>query len=87
MFTFQSFNDKIHNYVWFAIIVHFKIQKLKNKQTVIQTEKAKSSHFDRTRGNKNLIFRTFVSSGLIKMIFVFSKASIHLAVIRTSTQN
>ena len=36
----------------FAIIVHFNIQKLKNKQTFIQTEKAKSSHFDRTRGEK-----------------------------------
>ena len=42
----------------FAIIVHFNIQKLKNKQTFIQTEKAKSSHFDRTRGDKNQIFPT-----------------------------
>ena len=54
----QFFNDKIHNYVLFAIIVHFDIQKLKNKQTFIQTEKAKSSHFDRTRGDKNHIFPT-----------------------------
>ena len=53
-------NDKIHNYVLFAIIVHFNIQKLKNKQTFIQTEKAKSSHFDRTRGDKNQIFPTLV---------------------------
>ena len=44
----------------FAIIVHFNIQKLKNKQTFIQTEKAKSSHFDRTRGDKNQIYPTYV---------------------------
>ena len=56
----QFFNDIIHNYVLFAIIVHFKIQNLKNKQTFIQTEKAKSSHFDRTRGDKNQIFPTLV---------------------------
>ena len=42
----------------FAIIVHFITQKLKNKQTFIQTEKAKSSHFDRTRGDKKQIFPT-----------------------------
>ena len=54
----QFFNDKIHNYVLFAIIVHFNIQNLKNKQTFIQTEKAKSSHFDRTREDKNQIFPT-----------------------------
>ena len=55
---FQLFNDKIHNYVLFAIIVHFNIQKLRNKHTFIQTEKAKSSHFDRTRGDKKQIFPT-----------------------------
>ena len=55
---FQFFNDKIHNCVLFAIIVHFNIQKLKNKHTFIQTEKAKSSHFDRTRGDKKQIFLT-----------------------------
>ena len=44
----------------FAIIVHFNIQKLKNKHTFIQTEKAKSSYFDRTRGDKNQIFPTLV---------------------------
>ena len=58
VFFFHFFNDKIHNYVLFAIIVHFNIQKLKNKHTFIQTEKAKSSHFDRTRGDKNQIFPT-----------------------------
>ena len=42
----------------FSIIVHFNIQKLKNKQTFIQTENAKSSHFDRTRGDKNQIYPT-----------------------------
>ena len=62
MYILQFFNDKMHFYVLFAIIVHFKIQNLKNKQTFIQTEKAKSSHFDRTRGDKNQIFPTLVSS-------------------------
>ena len=61
VFFFQFFNDKIHNYVLFAIIVHFNIQKLKNKQTSLQTEKAKSSHFDRTRGDKNQIFPTLLT--------------------------
>ena len=58
MFIFQFLNKKMHNYVLFAIIVHFNIQKLNNKHTLIQTEKAKSSHFDRTRGDKNQIFPT-----------------------------
>ena len=57
---FQFFNDKIHNCVLFAIIVHFNIQKLKNKQTFIQTEKAKPSHFNRTRGDKKQIFPTII---------------------------
>ena len=60
LFFVQFFNDKIHNYVLFAIIVHFNIPKLKNKQIFIQTEKAKSSHFDRTRGDKIQIFPTSV---------------------------
>ena len=60
VFIFQSLNNKMHNYVLFAIIVNFNIQKLKNKQTFIQTEKAKSSHFDRTRGEKNQIFPTLM---------------------------
>ena len=55
----------MHNYVLFAIIVHFNIQKLKRKQTFIQTEKAKSSHFDRTRGDKNQIFPTLVANFLL----------------------
>ena len=58
VFIFQFLNNKMHNYVLFAIIVHFNIQKLKNKHTFIQTEKAKSSHFDRTRGDKKQIFPT-----------------------------
>ena len=62
MYIFQFFNDKMHNYVLFNTFVHFIIQKLKNKQTFIQTEKAKSSHFDRTRGDKNQIFPTLVYS-------------------------
>ena len=43
MFIFQFLNDKIHSYVVFDIIVHFIIQKLKNKHTFfknIKTEKA-----------------------------------------------
>ena len=43
MFIFQFLNDKIHSYVVFDIIVHFIIQKLKNKQTFLknmQTETA-----------------------------------------------
>ena len=42
-------------------IVHFIIQKLKINtlsSKIIQTEKAKSSHFDRTRGYKNQKFPT-----------------------------
>ena len=50
----------------FAIIVHFNIQKLKNKHTFIQTEKAKSSHFDRTRGDKKQIFPTLASIKFFK---------------------
>ena len=40
---FSIFDDKMHNYVKQNIIVHFIIQKLKNKHTFhknIQTEKA-----------------------------------------------
>jgi hypothetical protein len=37
VFFFQIFIDKIHNYVLFAIIVHFNIQKFRNKQTFTQT--------------------------------------------------
>ena len=33
VFIFQFLNDKIHSYVLFDIIVHFIIQKLKNKHT------------------------------------------------------
>ena len=61
---FQFCNDEIHNCVLFAIIVHFNIQKLKNKHTFIQTKKAKSSHFDRTRGDKKQIFPTLLTSQL-----------------------
>ena len=41
MFTFQFLNDKVHNYVFFDIIVYFVIQKLKSKRSSlknIQTE-------------------------------------------------
>ena len=60
VFIFQFLNNKMHNYVLFNTFVHFIIQKLKNKHTFIQTEKAKSSHFDRTRGDKNQIFPTLL---------------------------
>ena len=60
VFIFQFMNNKMHNYVLFNTFVHFIIQKLKNKQNFIQTEKAKSSYFDRTRGDKNQIFPTLV---------------------------
>ena len=43
VFFFQFFNDKIHNYVLFAIIVHFNIKKLNNKHTFLKTEKTKFS--------------------------------------------
>ena len=42
--------------------MHFIIQKLKNKHTFLKTEKAKSSQFDRTRGDKKQIFPTLVNS-------------------------
>ena len=66
VFIFQFLNNKIHNYVLFAIIVHFIIQKWKNKHTFIQTEKAKSSHFDRTRGDKKQIFPTYVVEKVLR---------------------
>ena len=36
----------------------------------MQTEKAKSSHFDRTRGDKNQIFRTYISKSFFYLITV-----------------
>ena len=56
VFIFQFLNKKMHNYVLFAIIVHFDIQKLKNKQTFIQTEKAKSCHFAEREETKTTYF-------------------------------
>ena len=47
--------------------MHFIIQKLKNKHTFlknIQTEKVEeTTHFDRTRGDKNQIFPTLAATG------------------------
>ena len=44
------------------------IQKLKNKhQNVYKLSKTKSSHFDRTRGDKNQIFRTIVDPEVGRM--------------------
>ena len=64
---FQFLNDKNHNYVLFDIIGHFIIQKWKINtlpSKSIQTEEAKFSHFDRTKGDKDQIFRTIVSVSL-----------------------
>ena len=36
MLIFQFLNDKIHNYVFFDIIVNFIIQKLKNRHTFLK---------------------------------------------------
>ena len=58
VFIFQFLNNKMHNYALFNTFVHFIIQKLKKQHTFIQAEKAKSSHFDRTRGDKKQIFPT-----------------------------
>ena len=89
MYIFQFVNDKIHNYVLFAIIVHFNIQKLKNKHTFMQTEKAKSSHFDRTREDKNQIFHTLVNcwnfirnvvAGSRQLLIIFTFFSLSLNV-------
>jgi hypothetical protein len=48
----------------------------------MQTEKAKSSHFDRTRGDKNQIFPTYASSdwveGSSKKEAVYTKAKVFL---------
>ena len=55
--------------VLFVMIVNFIIQKLKNKHTflkkpqkVAKLSKAKVSRFEGRRGDKNQIFRTWVSS-------------------------
>ena len=58
MFTFQFLNDKIHNYVFFYIIVNFMIQKLKSKHTSLKryTNWAKRIYFSlvlREREEKN----------------------------------
>ena len=65
MFIIQFFDVKILSYVLFDIIVHFIIQKLKNKHTflkkpqkVAKLSKAKFSHFEGTRGDKKQIFPT-----------------------------
>jgi hypothetical protein len=61
-FNIQKLNVKMHNYVKQNITVHFIIQKLKNKHTFLKKytnwESWGSSYFDRTRGDKNKIFRT-----------------------------
>jgi hypothetical protein len=57
VFLFQFLNDEMHDYVKKNIIVHFIIQKLKNRHTFlknIQTDKAEESLIlKRTRGDKN----------------------------------
>ena len=43
MFIFQFLNVKMHNYVKQNITVHFIIQKLKNKNTFLRSEKAEEA--------------------------------------------
>ena len=87
MFIFQFLNDKIHSYVVFDIIVHFIIQKLKNKHTFlknIQTEKAEEplilTEQDETKtrnfapeSNKDNIVSLFVvkKNCLIRTVLIF----------------
>ena len=65
VFLFQFLNDEMHDYVKKNIIVHFIIQKLKNKHTFlknIQTDKAEESLIlKKTRGDQNQIFPTLLS--------------------------
>ena len=61
----QKLNDRIYNYVKQNTIVNLIIQKLKNKHTFLKMylyklSKAKFSRFDRTRGDKNQIFQTYI---------------------------
>ena len=63
MFIFQFFNDKIHSYVVFDIILHSIIQKLKNKHTFlqnIQTEEAEEPLIltEREETKTNVYFMT-----------------------------
>ena len=62
MFIFQFLNDKIYIYLkkHNCEVHHSKIEK-KNSlpQKVYKLSKAKFSHFDRTRGDKKQIFRTY----------------------------
>ena len=53
LFIFQILNVKMYNYGKRNIIVHFIIQKLKNKHTFLKTEKAKFSR------RENLVFILF----------------------------
>ena len=68
VFIFQFLNVKMYNYGKQNTIVNFIIKKLKKTHTFIQTEKAKSSHFDRTRGDKKQIFPTYVSNKSTEVI-------------------
>ena len=58
VFIFQYLNNEMHKYVkkHNCAIHHSKINTHSSKS--IETEKAKSSHFDRTRGYKNQKFPT-----------------------------
>ena len=53
VFNFPFLDNKMHNYALFNTFVHFNIQKLKNKQTFLKTEKAKFSR------RENLVFILF----------------------------
>ena len=60
------------NYVLFGIIVHFIIQKLKNKHTflkkIYKLRKLRNLLFDRTRGEKNQIFPNWGVKYLVFLI-------------------
>ena len=61
-FNFPIINCKVKSnktYLWILSFKNWKVNKLSSKS--IQTEKAKFSHFDGTRGDKNQIFRTLAT--------------------------
>ena len=55
----------MHNYDLYNIIVHFIIQKLKNKHTFLKTEKAKFSQWE------NLVFSVCIHFEESVFIFQF----------------
>ena len=66
MFIIQSFNVKILSCVLFDIIVHFIIQKLKNRQHFLKTVKAKFCQQENLRILSFLSLYTF-----LECVFIF----------------